>query len=151
MATMPPQDSIEAQLMAYIAEHESELIEFCRKLLQTPSVNSVDDELAIAKVITHYAHSMGLVTEIAGLSAQRPNAIVHTEEQGDTGLLLIGHLDTVAPGDAQAWTYPPFSAAIANGKLYGRGAVDTKAGMASAIIALAALKVVPDSLHKGRA
>ncbi|MAU10921.1 MAG: hypothetical protein CL607_13950 [Anaerolineaceae bacterium] len=151
MATMPPQDPIEAQLMAHIADHESELISFCRQLLQTPSVNGVDDELAIAKVITNYARSLGLVTEIAGLSAERPNAIVHTDTQGDTGLLLIGHLDTVAPGDAQAWTYPPFSATIDDGKLYGRGAVDTKAGMASAIIALAALKAVPDSLHKGRA
>src|SRR5881227_493907 len=39
-------------------------------------------------------------------------------------LMLAGHTDVVPPGDETKWTYPPFAAEIADGFLYGRGAVD---------------------------
>ena len=83
---------------------------------------------------------LGLHTQIVGEQPKRPNIIVSTSETGETGLLLIGHLDTVPPGDAANWTYPPFSGEIADGRIYGRGAIDTKGGMAAAIYALAAVK-----------
>ncbi|HEY5819575.1 MAG TPA: succinyl-diaminopimelate desuccinylase [Mesorhizobium sp.] len=52
-------------------------------------------------------------------------------------LMFAGHTDVVPPGDLSAWTHPPFSAAIANGQMYGRGAVDMKGGIACFIAALA--------------
>lgn len=52
---------------------------------------------------------------------------------GDTGPVLgfNGHTDVVPVGDAAAWTHPPFSAEIAGGELWGRGAVDMKSGVAA--------------------
>ncbi|EKF20693.1 succinyl-diaminopimelate desuccinylase [Nitratireductor pacificus] len=52
-------------------------------------------------------------------------------------LMFAGHTDVVPPGDASAWTHPPFAAAIANGEMYGRGAVDMKGGIACFVAALA--------------
>lgn len=52
-------------------------------------------------------------------------------------LMFAGHTDVVPVGDEAAWTHPPFSAAIANGEMYGRGAVDMKGGIACFIAALA--------------
>lgn len=52
-------------------------------------------------------------------------------------LMFAGHTDVVPVGDAAAWTHPPFSAAIANGEMYGRGAVDMKGGIACFIAAVA--------------
>ncbi|WP_405150234.1 M20 family metallopeptidase [Sphaerisporangium sp. NBC_01403] len=52
-------------------------------------------------------------------------------------LVLLGHMDTVPVGEG--WTHPPFGAAIADGRLYGRGACDMKAGLALAINLLDAL------------
>ena len=52
-------------------------------------------------------------------------------------LMFAGHTDVVPVGDEAAWTYPPFSAAIHNGEMYGRGAVDMKGGIACFIAALA--------------
>ncbi|MEO8529795.1 MAG: succinyl-diaminopimelate desuccinylase, partial [Deltaproteobacteria bacterium] len=46
-----------------------------------------------------------------------------------------GHIDVVPPGDAALWTHPPFSAAIADGKLWGRGACDMKSGVACFVAA----------------
>ena len=52
-------------------------------------------------------------------------------------LMFAGHTDVVPPGDEQAWTHPPFAAEIANGQMYGRGAVDMKGGIACFVAALA--------------
>src|SRR5215468_491366 len=51
-------------------------------------------------------------------------------------LVFAGHTDVVPPGDVKAWKHPPFSAEIADGELYGRGAVDMKGGIACAIAAV---------------
>ncbi|SET21492.1 succinyl-diaminopimelate desuccinylase [Oceanicella actignis] len=50
-----------------------------------------------------------------------------------------GHVDVVPPGDAAAWTHPPFSGALADGMLWGRGAADMKSGVAAFVCAAAAL------------
>ncbi|SPJ22985.1 succinyl-diaminopimelate desuccinylase [Palleronia abyssalis] len=47
-----------------------------------------------------------------------------------------GHLDVVPPGDAEAWTSPPFAADIRNGAIYGRGACDMKSGVAAFVAAV---------------
>ena len=52
-------------------------------------------------------------------------------------LMFAGHTDVVPVGDEAAWTHPPFAAEIANGEMYGRGAVDMKGGIACFIAAIA--------------
>jgi succinyl-diaminopimelate desuccinylase len=52
-------------------------------------------------------------------------------------LMFAGHTDVVPPGDEARWSHPPFSGAIADGYLYGRGAVDMKGGIACFTAALA--------------
>lgn len=46
-------------------------------------------------------------------------------------LLFAGHTDVVAPGDSAAWTHDPFSAALVDGVMWGRGATDMKSGVAA--------------------
>jgi succinyl-diaminopimelate desuccinylase len=50
-------------------------------------------------------------------------------------LMFAGHTDVVPVGDEAAWTHPPFAAEIANGMMYGRGAVDMKGGIACFVAA----------------
>ncbi|WP_074381167.1 succinyl-diaminopimelate desuccinylase [Bartonella doshiae] len=52
-------------------------------------------------------------------------------------LMFAGHTDVVPPGILENWTYPPFEGVINQGKLYGRGAVDMKGGIACFVAALA--------------
>lgn len=52
-------------------------------------------------------------------------------------LMFAGHTDVVPVGDEAAWTHPPFAAAVHNGDMYGRGAVDMKGGIACFIAAVA--------------
>jgi succinyl-diaminopimelate desuccinylase len=50
-------------------------------------------------------------------------------------LLFAGHTDVVPPGDEAAWHHPPFAGEVAGDKLYGRGAVDMKGGIACFVAA----------------
>jgi succinyl-diaminopimelate desuccinylase len=51
---------------------------------------------------------------------------------GESGkhLVFAGHTDVVPSGNEESWKYPPFSATIDDGKLYGRGAEDMKGNIA---------------------
>ena len=53
--------------------------------------------------------------------------------QGERHVTFAGHVDVVPPGPESRWRYPPFSATIVDGILYGRGAVDMKGGLAAMI------------------
>ena len=144
---LPLTDPIEQRIAETVQANKPALVDFCRRLIQTPSVNGMDDELHVAELIAAEARKLGLSIQIVGAQPNRPNVIASTRDSGETGLLLLGHLDTVPPGDLSSWMYPPFSGEIAGGKIYGRGAIDTKGGMAAAIYALAAVK---DQLKDGK-
>ncbi len=55
-------------------------------------------------------------------------------------VLIAGHVDVVAPGDELQWTSPAFQPRIHDGRLYGRGACDMKAGVVAGLAALRALR-----------
>lgn len=59
---------------------------------------------------------------------------------GGRSLIVNGHIDVVSAGDPERWASPPFQAEVRDGRIYGRGAVDMKGGVASALFALRALK-----------
>ncbi len=54
---------------------------------------------------------------------------------GAPHLMFAGHTDVVPPGDPKAWSHAPFSADIADGVLFGRGAVDMKGAIACKVAA----------------
>lgn len=55
-------------------------------------------------------------------------------------LALQGHVDVVPEGAADLWTTPPFQPALRDGRIYGRGAGDMKAGIVSYAMAFQALR-----------
>jgi len=55
-------------------------------------------------------------------------------------LILNGHIDVVPEGDANSWTDGPWSGAVRDGRLWGRGSCDMKGGLVAAFTAVAALQ-----------
>ena len=70
----------------------------------------------------------------------RPNLVALLPGSGGgKSLAFNGHIDVVPIGDLDGWDYDPWGSDIDSGKLYGRGAVDMKAGVAAFIAATEAI------------
>jgi succinyl-diaminopimelate desuccinylase len=59
---------------------------------------------------------------------------------GTPHLVFAGHTDVVPPGDETRWLHPPFAGEIADGAIFGRGAVDMKGGIAAFVAAVLAYR-----------
>lgn len=70
----------------------------------------------------------------------RPQLIARLPgERGDRSLLFNGHIDVVPADPVDRWTSDPFAPEVRDGRLYGRGAVDMKGGVAAMVFALETL------------
>lgn len=119
------------------------LIEFARALVRVPSVNQPEagrSEAPAAALVAERMRSLGWSPLIEDAAPGRPNviAVVDGGLPGPT-LMFEGHTDVVTEGDPDAWSYDPFGAEVIDGRLYGRGAADMKAGVAAMVYAAAAL------------
>lgn len=61
-------------------------------------------------------------------------------EGGGRSLILNGHVDVVPPGDSANWRFPPWEGTVHEGRVFGRGAVDMKGGLACALFAVKAIR-----------
>ncbi|MFQ5915443.1 MAG: ArgE/DapE family deacylase [Nitrospinota bacterium] len=147
----------ERRVLGWIDSHKEDAIRFLRDLVRIPSLTG--EEGKGQRFIADYLKGMGIEVEtcVADLRAleghpefipvdpevnvgnygERPNIIGRYRGSGDgRSLLLFAHVDTVPAGEG--WDFDPFGGEIADGRMYGLGAADMKAGMASSFYALKA-------------
>lgn len=91
-------------------------------------------EAAIAGALGDTLSAWGFSVEVAEVQAGRPNLIARIGPAKAPALMFAGHLDTVG---VEGMTHPPFDAAIADDRIYGRGSADMKAGLAAMCTAAA--------------
>jgi acetylornithine deacetylase/succinyl-diaminopimelate desuccinylase-like protein len=127
------------QILTQARARLPEMTALLQELVRIPSVNARDPETAVAERITAAARRLGLDAELTGTQTGRQNALVQWGS-GASGFAIIGHIDTVSEGAADAWASPPFAAHIRDGNLYGRGAADNKAGIVCGLYTLALLR-----------
>ena len=111
-----------------------------QELLRFDTTNPPGAERACIEAIGQRLGNAGIPFECHGRSCERPNLVARLPGQGTAPpLLLYGHVDVV-PTDGQTWTHPPFTAEIADGYIWGRGALDMKGAvsmMISSVLRLA--------------
>ncbi|MDO9545181.1 MAG: M20 family metallopeptidase [Pelolinea sp.] len=118
------------------AEHYSEqMTAFLQDLVRIPSVNGQETERMVAERIITEGKRLGLTSFLKAKDDARPNAVV-TCGDGEQGFAIIAHIDTVAEGKPEDWTFSPFHAVINKGKMFGRGTADNKAGIACGLYAI---------------
>ena len=119
---------------------EEETLRHFRALLQFDTSDPPGRELPAAEYIRDVLEAEGFEVEMLATDPERPNVITRIEGSGDKEpLLIMAHTDVVNV-DPEKWTFPPFSATVDNGYVYGRGAVDDKDNLASALMVMLELK-----------
>ncbi|MEU9383910.1 M20/M25/M40 family metallo-hydrolase [Streptomyces sp. NPDC048279] len=128
---------------------EDEVVDLCRELIRFDTSNYGDHsgpgERKAAEWVAEKLAEVGLEPEIFESHPGRASTVARIEGADPTrpALLIHGHLDVV-PANADDWTHHPFSGEIADGCVWGRGAVDMKDMDAMT------LAVVRDRLRSGR-
>jgi acetylornithine deacetylase/succinyl-diaminopimelate desuccinylase-like protein len=118
------------------AKVHDEALALFRDLLRVDTTNPPGKEEAAAKVLGAWLKKRGLKPTLLKSAPGRANLVCRIGPEAGGALLLNGHLDVV-PADPQRWTHPPFEATIADGFVWGRGAVDMKhmVAMSAALMA----------------
>ncbi|MBV6488933.1 MAG: Succinyl-diaminopimelate desuccinylase [Pseudorhodoplanes sp.] len=111
-------------------------VALARELIRCPSVTP--DEGGALSVLERVLGAAGFAVHRMVFSDEGTPDVENFYARIGTGaphLTFAGHTDVVPPGNVSAWSHPPFAGEIANGTLYGRGAVDMKGGIAAALAA----------------
>ncbi|GAA2722875.1 MULTISPECIES: M20/M25/M40 family metallo-hydrolase [Streptomyces] len=128
---------------------EDEVVDLCRDLIRIDTSNYGDHsgpgERRAAEYVAEKLAEVGLEPQIIESHPGRASTVARIEgtDPSRPALLIHGHTDVV-PADAGDWTHHPFSGEIADGCVWGRGAVDMKDMDAMT------LAVVRDRLRSGR-
>lgn len=104
-------------------------------LVRIDSRNPPGNETAIADFLEPLLRDLGLDVARHGFGEGRFNLVARRAGPGRP-VMFTGHLDTVPLGTLE-WRHDPFGGEIVEGRLYGRGACDMKAGVAAMIAAIA--------------
>ncbi len=121
------------------ADLQAETTTVLQRLVRFNTVNPPGNERPAIDYLAEYVREAGFETTIVAADDERPNLVATIEgsEAGPT-LCYLAHVDTVL-ADAPEWTHDPWSGDVADGFLWGRGALDMKAQAAAEAVGATAL------------
>ena len=122
-----------------------QLVRLAGDLVRIPSVYRPEEEGGnegnAAGFVADYLRNSGFEVRNEEVAPRRPNVWAAWEgDRPGKSLLFEAHTDVVTEGSTEEWEHPPFGAERAGGRLYGRGACDTKGNLAAAVVAVRAIR-----------
>ena len=118
-----------------------DVIELTRQLVALNTINPPGNEDACARLVGSLLREAGFDVAYHEFAPSRTSVVARRGRHCDQSLdhamkpiCLTGHLDTVPLGTA-SWSVDPFAGEIVEGKLFGRGTTDMKAGIAAMVAA----------------
>jgi acetylornithine deacetylase/succinyl-diaminopimelate desuccinylase-like protein len=105
------------------------VVELLRELIRFDTTNPPGNEEACIEFVRAQLEDAGCETATYALDPARPNLVSRLPGGDAPPLLLQGHVDVVTTA-GQSWTHPPFDGVLEDGAVWGRGALDMKAGVA---------------------
>jgi len=135
------------RIVAEVDRAADEIVALTQDLVRIPTVNPPGDEYAACASLlgdTLRRHEFAVEFIVADGRAEHTSRhprvnVVGSRATGRGPVVhLNGHIDVVPPGDG--WTTDPFGAVIRDGRIFGRGVCDMKAGIAAAVFAAEAIR-----------
>jgi acetylornithine deacetylase/succinyl-diaminopimelate desuccinylase-like protein len=118
--------------------------ELLRQLIRFNTVNPPGNERPAQEYLAEHLRAAGFECELLGAEPARPNLLARLradgarDSAGGPTLCYLGHVDTVL-ANPEEWTHDPWSGDLAEGFIWGRGALDMKSQVAAEVAAAAAL------------
>lgn len=147
-------ETIKQQIENALLTRQDELVKLAQALIRFPSIKGREAEAqnffaaklrelgadveAFEPDVVKMRNLPGYVSERQDFDSSPVVAGVLKGLGGGHSLILCGHMDVVAPG-VLPWTYGPWNPVVKEGKLYGRGSVDMKGGIAAHYMAVKVL------------
>jgi succinyl-diaminopimelate desuccinylase len=134
------------RLLDRVVASADDVIALAQSLIRVPSENPDGDTRKIADFALGILRAID-GTEVDLVVGREPfvNVIARVKGAGPgRRVVLNGHLDTFPVGDRSLWTVDPLGGAVIDGRLYGRGAADMKAGIAAS---MSAFRLLADMRH----
>jgi len=134
------------RILAEVDRATDEIVQFTADLVRIPTVNPPGDEYeSCARFLGDHLRQRDFDVEYIVAdgrpehTARHPRVNVVGSRRGGGGPVvhLNGHIDVVPPGDG--WTLDPFAGVVRDGRIFGRGVCDMKAGLAAAVYAAEAI------------
>lgn len=116
---------------------EKEKIKILSDIVAMKSVN--ENEIEVANYLKGLFAEYGIDSKIVPVTDTRVNLVAEIGS-GSPVIGISGHMDVVSPGDESEWSSDPFTLTEKDGKLYGRGTNDMKAGLINLALVMIELK-----------
>jgi len=135
--------------LAYLDDNA--LIALTRDLVRIRSINPPGDEAAVATCLAERLERAGMFADVVPHEeAGRASVVGGIRGTGERpALLFSGHLDTVPAGEN--WQHDILAAEVSDGKIWGLGTTDMKAGVAAMVVAMEAIRQTGGRLERGSA
>jgi len=122
------------RIRARAGELEGDIVRFLMDMVRTPS-HSCKEEAVIGVIRREMEANLFDEVRIDGLGS-----VIGRIGHGPRLIAFDAHIDTVYAGDLGLWHFDPFQPKVEDGKVWGRGTVDQKGGMASMVYAARIIK-----------
>ena len=128
-----------------VSSQPEEVIRLTQRLVRVPTENPPGNTREACEIVAAELEEAGFEVQYV---EDEPGfvSVIGEHRFSDDGptLVLNGHLDVVPVGDsANQWTHEPYGAEIDDGRIYGRGTLDMKGGVAAVVVAAKAARRLP--------
>jgi succinyl-diaminopimelate desuccinylase len=136
----------EDRVIAAVDGLRDEIVDLTARLVRIPTVNPPGEQYPeaarlLGATLRGFGYAVEEITPDARAAYPRINVVGRLDGAHARPMLHFnGHVDVVPPGEG--WERDPFAGAVADGRLWGRGSSDQKAGIAASIFAIEAIRRV---------
>lgn len=137
-------------IMNWVERDEEKIVQFFSSLVKCDTPSPPGDTREAMAMVQSYLDIEGLPYRQVNAKDTMPNIISSVQMPSEgRHLMFNGHLDVLPAGDEPGWTDDPWSGKIVNGRVWGRGTSDMKAGVTAMLFAYTYLSQLRDQL-KGK-